>query len=81
MELGGLLWTSVLKLALPPQRHSTDSWLEHEGPFIHPAQNKRERQQRYKASYEITMNTNKMDNLEEMDKFPVMYNFPRLNQE
>ena len=41
--LGGLLWTSVLKLALPPQRHSPDAWLEHQEPFIHTAQNKREK--------------------------------------
>ena len=37
MELGGLLWTSVLKLALPPQRPSPDAWLEHQEPFIHMA--------------------------------------------
>ena len=37
MELGGLLWTSVLKLALPPQRHGPDAWLEHQEPFIHTA--------------------------------------------
>ena len=42
MELGGVLWTSVLKLALPPQRHSPDAWLEHQESFIHTAQNKRE---------------------------------------
>ena len=34
------MWTSVLKLVLPPQRHSTDSWLLHQEPFIHTAQNK-----------------------------------------
>ena len=43
MELGGLLWTNVLNLALPPQRHSPDAWLEHQEPVIHMAQNKRER--------------------------------------
>ena len=37
VDLGGLLWTSVLKLALPPQRHSPDAWLEHQEPFIHTA--------------------------------------------
>ena len=37
MELGGLLWTSVLKLALPPQRHGPDAWLEHQEPFVHTA--------------------------------------------
>ena len=41
MELGGLWWTSVLNLALPPQRHSPDVWLEHQEPVIHMAQNKR----------------------------------------
>ena len=42
MELGGLLWTSVLKLALTPQRHSPDAWLQHQEPVIYTAQNKRE---------------------------------------
>ena len=37
VELGGLLWTSVLKLALPPQRHGPDAWLEHQEPFVHTA--------------------------------------------
>ena len=37
VELGGLLWTSVLKLALPPQRYSPHGWLEHQEPFIHTA--------------------------------------------
>ena len=31
------MWTSVLKLALPPQTHSPDAWLEHQEPFIHTA--------------------------------------------
>ena len=48
VELGGLLWTSVLKLAIPPQRHSPDAWLEHQEPFIHTAQNKREKRKRKK---------------------------------
>ena len=43
VELGGILWTSVLQLALPPQRHSLDVWLEHQEPFIHMVQNKREK--------------------------------------
>ena len=43
MELGGLLWTSVLNSALPPQRHSPDAWLEHQDPVIPMAQNKREK--------------------------------------
>ena len=29
-------------LALPPQRHSLDTWLEHQEPVIHTTQNKRE---------------------------------------
>ena len=37
------MWTSVLKLALPPLRHSPDSWLEQEETFIHTAQKKREK--------------------------------------
>ena len=45
---GRSLWTSVLKLALPPQRHSCDTWLEHQEPFIHMAQNKREKVEREK---------------------------------
>ena len=36
------MWTSVLNLALPPQRHSPDAWLEHQEPVLHTAQNKRE---------------------------------------
>ena len=46
MELGGLFWTSVLNLALPPQRHSPDAWLEHKEPVIHMAQNKREKKKK-----------------------------------
>ena len=42
MELGGLLWTSVLKLVLPPQWHGPDACLEHQEPVLHTAQNKRE---------------------------------------
>ena len=39
--------------------------------------------QKYKGSWEITTSNsaNKMDNLEEMDKFLEKYNIPRLNQE
>ena len=40
------MWTSVLNLALPPQRHSPDAWLEHQEPFIHTAQNKREKRKK-----------------------------------
>ena len=43
MHLGGLLWTSVLNLALAPQRYSPDAWLEYQEPVIHMAQNKREK--------------------------------------
>ena len=46
MELGGLLWTNVLNLALPPQRHSPDSWLEYQEPVIHMAQNKKEKKKK-----------------------------------
>ena len=46
MELGGLSWTNVLNLALPPQRHSPDAWLEHQEPVIHMAQNKREKERK-----------------------------------
>ena len=46
MELGGLLWSSVLNLALPPQRHSPDAWLENQEPVLHTAQNKREKKKR-----------------------------------
>ena len=37
MELGGLWWTNALYLALPPQRHSLEAWLEHQEPVIHTA--------------------------------------------
>ena len=39
--------------------------------------------QKYKGSQETTMSNcaNKMDNLEEMDKFLERYSLPRLNQE
>ena len=40
MELGDLLCTSVLKLSLPPQKHSPDAWLEQQEPVIPMAQNK-----------------------------------------
>ena len=46
MELGVLLWTSVLNLALPAHRHSPDAWLEHQEPVIHTAQNKREKKKK-----------------------------------
>ena len=37
--------------------------------------------QRIIRDYYQQLYTNKMDNLEEMDKFLEKYNFPRLNQE
>ena len=46
VELRGLLWTSVLNLALPPQRHSPDAWLEHQEPVLHTAQSKREKRKK-----------------------------------
>ena len=46
VELGGVLWTNVLNLALPPQKHRSDAWLEHQGPVIHTAQNKREKKKK-----------------------------------
>ena len=46
MELGGLFWTSVLNLALPPQWHRPDTWLEPKEPVLHMAQNKREKKKK-----------------------------------
>ena len=46
MEPGGLWWTSVLNLALPPQRHRPDTRLEHQDPVSHTAQKKREKKER-----------------------------------
>ena len=48
VELGGLLWTSVLNLSLPLQWHSPDTWLEHQEPVLHTAQNKREKRKKDK---------------------------------
>ena len=59
VELGGLLWTSVLKLALAPQRHSPDTWLEHQEPVLHTAQNKRE-ENRKKERKNIKWNKSKI---------------------
>ena len=42
VELGGLWWTSVLNLALPPQRHRPDTWPEHQDPISHMAFGKSE---------------------------------------
>ena len=46
MHLGGLWWTNVLNLALPPQRHRPDAQPEHQDPVIHTAQNKREKKRK-----------------------------------
>ena len=46
------MWTSALNLALPPQRHSPDTWLEHQEPVIHTAQNKRKEKKRKKERRE-----------------------------
>ena len=43
MELGGLWWTNVLNLALPPQRHRPDTWLEHQDLFHSTARKQREK--------------------------------------
>ena len=46
LHLGGLWWTNVLNLALPPQRHRPDAQPEHQDPVIHTAQNKREKKRK-----------------------------------
>ena len=48
VEPGGLLWTSVLNLALPPQRHRPDTQPEHQDPVSHTAQKKREKEKKRK---------------------------------
>ena len=58
VELGGLLWTSVLNLALPPQRHSPDAWLEHQEPVIHMACDQ------YGQSCDITVEKSLLSNWE-----------------
>ena len=41
------MWTTnVLNLALQPQRHSPDAWLEHQEPVIHTAQSKWEKKRK-----------------------------------
>ena len=40
------IWTNVLNLALPPQRHRPDAQPEHQDPVIHTAQNKREKKRK-----------------------------------
>ena len=46
MELGGLWWTNVLNLALPPQSLRPDTRLEHQDPVSHTAQKKREKERK-----------------------------------
>ena len=46
MELGGLLWPSVLNSALPPQWHRPDTQLEHREPVSHMAEKKREKERK-----------------------------------
>ena len=46
MELGGLWWTNVLNLALPPQRHRSHTQPEHQDPVSHMAQKKREKKRK-----------------------------------
>ena len=46
MEPGGLWWTSVLNLALPPQRHRPDTQPKHQDPVSHTALKKREKEGR-----------------------------------
>ena len=43
MGLGGLWWTNVLNLALPPQSLKPDTRPEHQDPVSHMAQKKREK--------------------------------------
>ena len=46
VEPRGLWWTNVLNLALSPQRHRPDTWLEHQDPDSHTARNKREKKKK-----------------------------------
>ena len=43
---GGLWWTNVLNLALPPQRYSPDAWLEQQEPFIHMTREKKRKERK-----------------------------------
>ena len=52
MELGGLWWTNVLNLVLPPQRHRLDTWPEHPDSVSHMAQKKREKERKKKGKKE-----------------------------
>ena len=46
MEPGGLWWTNVLNLVLPPQRHRPDTQPDHEDTVSHTAQKKREKKRK-----------------------------------
>ena len=48
MGPGGLWWSSVLNLALPPLRLRPDSRPEHQDPVSHMAQKKREKKRKTK---------------------------------
>ena len=48
MVLGGLWWSSVLNLALPPQRLRPDIRPEDQDPISHTAQKKREEKRKKK---------------------------------
>ena len=48
MGPGGLWWSNVLKLALPPQRLRPDTMPEHQDPVSHTAQKKKEKKKKEK---------------------------------
>ena len=52
MGLGGLWWTNVLNLALPPQRLRPDTRPEHQDLVSYTAQKKREKKKERKRERE-----------------------------
>ena len=48
MGPGGLWWSNVLNLAVPPQRLRPDTRPEHQDPVSHMAQMKREKKRKKK---------------------------------
>ena len=52
MEPGGLRWTNVLNLALPPQRLRPDTKPEHQDPISHTGQKKREKERKKEGERE-----------------------------
>ena len=52
MGPGGLWWTNILNLALPPQSLRSDTRLEHEDPVSHTAQRKKEKKKERKKESE-----------------------------